>query len=178
MSDLQDKRQRATKELLEKHAPYLDANGIKANQFVLKPEYPSKALGGTRCVSMFASELNKKTDLYICLTNFDFEALDDGLYLYKHNLHWKEEYTTNQFIEKIQDYTYNVPTELMQRVETTVKASTQQKLELDVQFIDTDQDAMMESLTIRDLAAIMMKAPLSKKTWLNTMIDQARTNYK
>jgi hypothetical protein len=176
MSDLQEKRVKATRDLLEKHSAFLDSKGVKANQFVLKPEYPSKALGGEKCISMFASELNKSRELYVCLTDFDFNPIDDNLYIYKHNPHWQEEYTKNQFIEKIQDYTYNVPVELLQPVNPSVVSSQtkQQTLNLDVNFIDTDQDAMMESLTIRDLAAILLKAPVSKKTWLNSVIEQAK----
>ena len=37
-------------------------------------------------------------------------------------------------------------------------------------IMDPDQDAPLDQITIRDLAAIMLKQPVSRKKWLNDLI--------
>lgn len=168
-------RQEAQAFFLQKHSAYLDSIKARKNQFVIKSKYPSKALSGQECISMFPFELNKSEDLYIQLTDFDFNSVDDRLFVYKHNKHWEEEYVQNQWIEKLQVNTYNVPLELLQPVEekpVKKKESAQKTFEFSADFIDTDADAMMNQMTIRDFVAIFHKVPVSKKTWINDVIKQ------
>jgi hypothetical protein len=167
-------RQEAQAFYLQKHAAYLDSIKARKNQFVVKTKYPSKALAGQECISLFPFELNKTEDIYIQLTDFDFNSTDDRLFAYKHNKHWEEEYTQNQWMEKSQVYTYNVPLELLQPVEEAPakKKEAQKSFEFNAEFIDTDADAMMSQMTMRDFIAIMSQKPVSKKTWLNDVIKQ------
>jgi hypothetical protein len=41
---------------------------------------------------------------------------------------------------------------------------------MEFDLIDPDIDAQFEQLTIRDLAAILLKKPVSNKKWLNKLI--------
>ena len=166
-------RQEAQAFFLQKHSAYLDSVKARKNQFVIKSKYPSKALSGQECVSMFPGELNKKDDIYVQLTDFDFNSVDDRLFVYKHNPHWEEEYVENQWIEKVQSHTYNVPIELLQPIEEAPKKKQAQKtFEFEPEFIDVDTDALMTQMTMRDFIAIMSQKPVSKKTWVNDLIKQ------
>jgi len=39
--------------------------------------------------------------------------------------------------------------------------------------MNTDEDAPLSMLTIRDLAAIMLQKPVSQKEWLNKIINKS-----
>ena len=173
-------RAEAQNQFLEAHSKTLDSIKAKKSQFVIKAKYPSKVLSGEECISLFPRELDRTEDTYIQLTDFDYNSVDDQLYVYKHNPHWEEEYTQNQWIEKYQVHTYNIPINLLQPVDekpttskkSAIKEPEQKTFEFAADFIDTDEDAMMTHMTMRDFTAIMTKTPVSKKTWLNNLIKQ------
>ena len=58
---------------------------------------------------------------------------------------------------------------------TVTKPSAKTNIEtsepfMEFDLIDPDIDAQFEQLTIRDLAAILLKKPVSNKKWLNKLI--------
>ena len=45
-----------------------------------------------------------------------------------------------------------------------------QQKSLEISIMDADLDAPLSSLTVRDLAAILLQKPVSNKKWLNDLI--------
>ena len=88
----EDKRDKRRK-LREFHQPTLDAMGISDATFFPKMAYIPRGKS-EQYVGFFQSEINKGTDVYVEFCSIeDVPEYDDrGLYLYKYNPHFEEEY--------------------------------------------------------------------------------------
>jgi transcriptional regulator len=49
------------------------------------------------------------------------------------------------------------------------------KKDVEISLSDDDDDIPLSEITIKDLAAIMLMKPVSKKEWLNDLVKQAKT---
>jgi hypothetical protein len=49
------------------------------------------------------------------------------------------------------------------------------KKDVEISLSDNDDDIPLSEITIKDLAAIMLMKPVSKKEWLNDLVKQAKT---
>jgi hypothetical protein len=70
---------------------------------------------------------------------------------------------------------YLIPVSELMKVSAPVekKVATSKQLDLNTFFseiIDPDQDVPLDQMTVRDLAAILLKKPVSNKKWLNDLI--------
>jgi hypothetical protein len=89
------------------------------------------------------------------------------LYKWVFNPHWRTEYDVIEATESIQER-YMIPVSELRVVQQPV-AQTQKEIKLPTLDLGpTDEPFNM--LTIRDLAAIMLKKPVSNKQWLNEII--------
>lgn len=171
-------RRSKTAELRKAHQEYFEKAGISAAKFVPKLAYkpPGK---DELFVGFFPNELRGGEDVYTEFASRDLEVEDPerNLYKWKYNPHWEEEY------EKTEpgpsgSFRYLIPViELVkvQKKEFVTKPSAKTNIEtsepfMEFDLIDPDIDAQFEQLTIRDLAAILLKKPVSNKKWLNKLI--------
>lgn len=128
-------------------------------------------------VTFFTSELENAEkfdapkDIYIEFADIEYqpEDSDRALYKWKFNPHWRTEYdvvTSKAGYER-----YAIPINELHFMTDDKKKQTQKpaQLEFDVTSILTD-DAPISDMSIRDLAAILLKKPVSKKSWLNELI--------
>jgi hypothetical protein len=142
-------------------------------------------------VSMFPSEMDYVDGIYLELTNGENYPMYDEPVLYKlrHNPFYKQgEYeiipadpSRNKNAE-----TYLVPISELELVagnpkpgflETLIVKKTPADIKLDKKPIETfseGEDNHYSELTVRDLAAIFLKTPVSNKKWLNQVINNLK----
>jgi hypothetical protein len=129
------------------------------------PKVPYLGANGIKVIGMFKSELEKAgDDVFVELVNKNYESLDPKrtLYRFRHNPHFRQEYEMAQ----PNNERYNIP---IDELEIVWKLPEIQAKEIS---IDTDNldDSNIAQMTVRDLAAIMLKRPVSAKPWLNELI--------
>jgi len=132
------------------------------------PKVPFLRTNGMRVIGMFRSELEKPDEnVYIETINLSYEPLDKRrtLYRLRYNPYFKEEY------EHVGNDRYNVPMEELEIVwqlpEETSVDTAQLPLLYDAEIME---DNNLTQMTIRDLAAILLRKPVSSKTWLNELV--------
>ena len=95
--------------------------------------------------------------------------------LIKKNIKWnynpfyKEEYETTVPNEK-GDVRYLIPVSELVKIEMGIENVETTALEDFADLMDPDLDAPLSSMTVRDIAAILLKKPVSNKKWLNDLI--------
>jgi hypothetical protein len=102
------------------------------------------------------------------------------LYKWKHNPFYDEEYETTD--PNAQGHVrYLIPVSELIKIKAEPKKTETKKTEIDTEevnglfpdfddIMDSDLDAPLSSLTVRDLAAILLQKPVSNKKWLNDLI--------
>lgn len=156
------------KALREHHQPYFDKIGEPEAYFTGKVSFIPK--GKTEYfVGLFYNEINKKDDVYIELASQDFlvEDPERKLYVYKHNEFFSSEYELSMpGANGVQRYL--IPVNELYLVDKKINKTPQVKLDLGIE--DPEYDTPLESATLRDLAAILLRKPVSYKKWLNDLI--------
>jgi hypothetical protein len=162
-------------ELRKHHEPLLTAIGKPDALFQPKLSYVPKGKDEAH-VSFFLGDFKKKQDIYIEFASRDLEIEDPSrtLWLWKFNPHWEEEYDTTEPMANGQ-VRYLVPVSELLKVSAPVEKKTETSKQLDLnsffsEIIDPDQDAPLDQMTIKDLAAILLKKPVSNKKWLNDLL--------
>jgi hypothetical protein len=111
-------------------------------------------------------------DIYTEFTSIDLDPEDPKRVLYKwrFNPHYEEEYAKTEPAAN-GHYRYLVPVSELMKIEFEQETPTQNSLfpNFDA-IIDPDQDAPLNNITLRDLAAIILQKPVSQKQWLNEII--------
>ena len=124
-------------------------------------------------ITFFASELERAEyydvpkNVYTEFISSEYIPEDPKRTLYKwvFNPHWRTEYDVIEATESIQER-YMIPVAELRIVQ---QAAAQKEIKLpSLDLGPTDEPFNM--LTIRDLAAIMLKKPVSNKQWLNEII--------
>jgi hypothetical protein len=124
-------------------------------------------------ITFFASELERAEyyevpkNVYTEFISSEYIPEDPKRTLYKwvFNPHWRTEYDIIEATESIQER-YMIPVAELRIVQ---QAAAQKEIKLpSLDLGPTDEPFNM--LTIRDLAAIMLKKPVSNKQWLNEII--------
>lgn len=147
------------------HGPVMKKVSSKNAYFF--PKVPYLTSNGIKVVGLFRSELERMDeDVFIELISMNYEPLDSKRTLYRHrfNPHFREEY------ERAPGNTmdrYNVPVDELEVV--WKQPDTPAAVPVDV---DSVEDNHLSQMTIRDVAAILLKKPVSTKAWLNTLISQ------
>jgi hypothetical protein len=119
--------------------------------------------------------MKKNRDIYTEFTSIDLdpEDPDRNLYKWRYNPHFEEEY------EKTEPganghFRYLVPVSELIKIEFDAQIP-ENKGESEFpnfdEIMDPDADAPLSQLTVRDLAAILLKKPVSHKKWLNDLIS-------
>ena len=175
----EDKRDKL-KKLREFHQKTLDALGVSDALFIPKMAY--RPYGKTELhIAFFASEINKGEDVYVEFASKELvpEDPERRLYKWRFNPHFEEEYEKTDPHPVTGHFRYLVPTEELIRVkEIEVEGEALPPIVsntglIDFDLVDANSDLPLDQLTIRDIAAILLKKPVSQKPWLNEIIKQS-----
>ena len=127
-------------------------------------------------MGFFKSELSKGEDIYTEYVSIALESEDPTRTLYKwsYNSFYDEEYETTD-ANANGHVRYLIPVSELIKIKPETKTETKstetQGLFPDFDdLMDSDLDAPLSSLTVRDLAAILLSKPVSNKKWLNDLI--------
>lgn len=170
--NLVDKKTRM-QNLVDYHQKTFEALGVDDPFFVATMAY--KPYTKTELhVSLFPSQLKKGQDIYTEFVNKEFEPETEErtLYKWKYNKYWEEEYDSVE-LENSSDRRYLVPvSELIAVVVPTNTPDGSTIISFDTfdEIMDPDEDCSLDRITLRDLAAIMLNKPVSRKKWLNQII--------
>lgn len=142
-------------------------------------------------VSMFPSEMECTDDIYLELTDGNNLPLheDAVLYKFKHNPFYNQgEYevippdpsrnkNSETYLIPVSELEIVTPLGIAKKVDAPSKKvfSTANLDNLDREaFSKEKEDAHYSEMTIRDLAAILLKTPVSNKKWLNHLINSTK----
>jgi hypothetical protein len=155
-------------QLQEKHTETFESLGI------VEPLYIPKVVFGTPLsVPFFHSELKHEKDIYTEKVSKAYESEDPTRTLYKwtFNSAWREgRYPTKPFgAGGPTDVMYMIPFADFEKIEVKPK-------EMDFGLMNPDEDAALPDATLRDLAAILLEVPVSRKAWLNKIINTKNGN--
>lgn len=180
----EDKRERL-KLLREFHRSLFETLGIPDALFIPKLAY--KPTGkNEKHLAFFASELAKGMDIYTEFADSEYEPQDPErrLYKWRFNPNYKEEYEVSETNGTVR---YYIPVAELILVKTNppeeqVENSNNPQLKIwDKPPVNTPAsdlanvrpDLSLKEASIRDLAAILWKQPVSNKAWINEMIAKA-----
>jgi hypothetical protein len=178
----EDKKERM-KLLRKLHEPTFEKLGIPDALFIPKLAY--KPAGKNELyLAFFASELAKGQDIYTEFADAEYEPQDPErrLYKWRYNPNYKEEY---EVLDGKGIVRYLIPTAELILVkanppETLVEEHATGQLQLFAgsenkapSMQETKGDLPLKEATVRDLAAILWKQPVSNKQWINEMITKA-----
>jgi hypothetical protein len=166
-------RKEKTMDLFKEHMHKFELLEIENPLFIPKCAY--KPYGGAEhVIGFFPSEVKKGEDIYTEFVSIELDPEDVNrtLYKWRYNPHYDTEYDTTEPNAK-GDVRYLIPVAELIKIEIAREDSLPEQQELFPDFdeiMDPNTDAPLSSLTIRDLAAIMLQKPVSQKKWLNDLI--------
>ena len=167
-----EERKKRIQDLYEHQMEKFMQENVSEPLFIPKMAY-KPATKDEKHITFFASELERAEyyevpkNVYTEFISSEYIPEDPKRTLHKwvFNPHWRTEYDIIEATESIQER-YMIPVAEL-RIVQQVAAQKEIKLpQLDLG--PTDEPFNM--LTIRDLAAIMLKKPVSNKQWLNEII--------
>lgn len=164
-------RPEKTEELLKHHQWKFDMLQEDNPLFIPKCAYPPKGKSELH-IGFFPSELKKGKDIYTEFTSIDLDPEDPERMLYKwrFNPHYEEEYDKTEPAAN-GHFRYLVPISELIKIEFTKELEEEKSGFPDFEeLMDPDLDAPISQLTVRDVAAILLKKPVSHKNWLNEII--------
>lgn len=168
-------RKEKTEELVKYHQKVFDALGINSPLYIPKCAYRPYGKDDLY-MGFFKSELSKGEDIYTEYVSIALESEDPTRTLYKwsYNSFYDEEYETTD-ANANGHVRYLIPVSELIKIKPETKTETKstetQGLFPDFDdLMDSDLDAPLSSLTVRDLAAILLQKPVSNKKWLNDLI--------
>ena len=168
-------RKEKTADLIKYHADKMKANNIENPIFIPKCAYQPHGLEGLH-LGFFDSELKKGLDIYTEFVSIDLEPEDEERNLYKlrGNPHYEEEYESAQPIKVGGGVRYFVPVSELIKIDFPERQSWQEEAVFPNfdNMMDPENDEPLARMTIKDLAAIMLKKPVSDKKWLNKIIEK------
>jgi hypothetical protein len=167
------------KDLREYHQPLLNEIGVPDAVFIPKMAY--RPYGKTdHHIAFFASEINKGEDVYVEFTSKELvpEDPERRLYKWRFNAHFEEEYEKTEPHTTTGHFRYLVPTEELVLIKSAITVIPPVDVieddELVFKLEDPTTDLPFDQMTIRDLAAILLKTPVSHKGWLNDIINNTK----
>jgi len=169
-------RKEATAKVLDHHKNKFKELSINDPLFIPKCAY--KPYGTDELhISFFPSEIEREQDIYVefCSKECEPETRERILYKWRHNPHYKEEYEHTEPNDR-GHVRYLIPvSELINQDNLIEQDKKEEEIKkafpnFESEFIDPDTDNPINQMTIRDLASILWKKPVSNKKWLNNLI--------
>jgi len=172
-----DRREKLAK-MREFHQPYFDAVGLSKAYFYPKLAYRPEGKDELFC-GFFPSEMDKGTDVYLEFASIKYDSEDPerNLYVWKYNPHYDEEYekTSPSASGAIR---YLVPVAELKKIDKSAvmnnPVETKSIADVNLNIGDPEIDCPINAMTVRDLAAILLRKPVSQKRWLNEIINQSK----
>jgi len=168
-------RKEKTEELVKHHQKVFDALGINSPLYIPKCAYRPYGKDDLY-MGFFKSELSRGEDIYTEYVSIALDSEDPTRTLYKwsYNSFYDEEYETTD-ANANGHVRYLIPVSELIKIKPETKTETKntetQGLFPDFDdLMDSDLDAPLSSLTVRDLAAILLQKPVSNKKWLNEIL--------
>lgn len=155
---------------------FFSTNSIKEPLFIPKMAYVPEGKD-EKHVTFFTSELENAEkfdtpkDIYIEFADIEYNSEDPErtLYKWKFNPHWRTEY---DLVKSKAGYErYAIPIDELHVVTNAKKLQSMKTIE--IQFDETEifsDDVALQDITLRDIAALLLRKPVSKKEWLNKLI--------
>jgi len=171
-----DEKKERKRQMEEFHRTTFEAIGIKDPLFIPKLFYKPKEITSLEPhVAFFASEMAKGQDIYTEDSEYDNIPKDPDrrLYKWRYNPNYKDEYQRHDTNGSIRFFV-PVAELILVKVnppETKVEEANGKQLALEIPA-DVD-DVSLNEASIRDLAAVLWKLPVSKKEWLNKLIKKS-----
>jgi len=167
-----EERKKRIQDLYEFQMEKFMQESVSEPLFIPKMAY-KPATKDEKHITFFASELERAEyydvpkNVYTEFISSEYIPEDAKRTLYKwiFNPHWRTEYDVIEATESIQER-YMIPVSELRIVQQAAELKEIKLPSLDLG--PTDEPFNM--LTIRDLAAIMLKKPVSNKQWLNEII--------
>lgn len=171
-------RAELVKELKEHHQLVFDTLGIPDATFVPKLAWKPQDKD-YYCMGFFANELNGGSDVYTEYVSSSLEPEDPQrkLYRWKYNPHFAEEYDTMPTnsgqvrylipVDELHEVTVDSKIEAPKKSLPSLKSKSKS-----FEIMDPDNDAPIDQMTIKDLAAILWQSPVSDKSFLNQLIKE------
>jgi hypothetical protein len=170
-----EERRLFVSELRKFHQPYFDSIGEPRARFMGKVKYSYPPTEKMKC---YLSELIEDRPFYVEWVSRDYVPEDKRrLYKYKFNPNFEEEYPQINMGNSL--HMYEVPTDRFELVKAGEGESPlgQQVTPQTVMDFDLDlpisEDCPVSQMTLRDVASLILKAPISRKEWLNELIKHA-----
>jgi hypothetical protein len=174
-----EERKKMIAELREYHLPYLESLEDGNWRFIAKMRfgYPPDR------TKFFENEIDGSKEVYVEWVSRTYIPEDDRrLYKYNFNPDYAKDYVKETSAEGYEWYI--VPAdrfELVKEGETKTKLESIKEprethvdtLEFDFDMVNPDEDCPAENITLRDWAAMLLKAPVSRKEWLNKLIKES-----
>ena len=147
-------------ELQKKHSSLFTQEGEKNPLFI-----PKMFFGNPKVFYLFPSELKHGRDIYTESVDKEYNSEDETRTLYKwtFNKNYETQYATKQFGHST-DCMYIIPFSELNVVEE------EDVFEAEFKMFDTDADAPISEMTMKDLYAMLQNKPVSSKEWLNKLI--------
>lgn len=147
------------------HSPYLVASNIPLRNFNVKSVFTFE---GVKVVGLFNNEFLKPEGFYFELVDSFLHPIDPKRTIYK--VSYRENYEDlYQLTPK--GTTYAVPLEELEVISLTTADNIDLEKPKMAKYIDPTLDEHHSKLTIRDIAAILWKKPVSNKEWLNQLVE-------
>lgn len=149
------------------------------DEYLLIPKMAYKPSGKSELyISFFYNELSKRQDIYLEFTDRNNIPEDPNrtLYLWEFNPYFEEEYEKTETITNIDHVRYLVPVSELKLIkkynsEKIITENNKKTVPIaDFNLPNPETDPLINEMTIRDLAAIMLNKPVSNKEWLNMII--------
>jgi hypothetical protein len=173
------------KELKELHTETFDKLGIENPLFI--PRICYTPIGELeKVVSFFEQDLRKRQDIYTHFVSkgYDSEDPKNRLWKWTYNPYYETEYKKSDPHPDTGHIRYIVPADELELIDdeyirryTGVKSEgtvVTPEFNIEDDIPDPNSDLPLDQMTIRDLAAIMLKKPVSRKQWLNDIIKNKK----
>jgi hypothetical protein len=159
------------------HKPTFDAIGVADPMYIPKLFYKPREIDAQEpYVAFFTSEVVKGQDIYTEDSESENTPRDPErrLYKWRFNSRYKEEY---QKLETNGSVRYFVPVSELVLVKVNspdvkVEEANGKQLTLEISETDILDDISLNDASIRDLAAVLWRKPVSNKIWLNELINK------
>ena len=170
-------KEKSTKEKIEDlkalHKPTFDKLGIDNPLFI--PRICYIPMGEKeQVVSFFEQDFVKGKDIYTHFVSKSYESEDpkNRLWKWKWNPYYETEYKKSDPHPETGNVRYIIPVEELELIDTSYveRVTGPEIFDIDDEIPNPDQDLPIDQMSIRDLAAILLKKPVSKKQWLNDII--------
>ena len=166
-------RKEAAAELKQYQQKVFDELDITDPAYIPKMAHHVKDLEGIH-MGFFKSELDHGKDVFTECISMQMESEDPNrtLYRIKFNPFFEEEYATSEPMSN-GHVRYYIPLDELEVVGIHGKLKDTLKVENDFNLPNANVDLPLDQMTMRDVAALLLKTPVSEKKWLNEIINNS-----